>query len=564
VTFAAAITDDLGQLVRIASATGGTKTFTGAITDNFDGDGGVVGEGSIHLATNTGATITFSGGLSLSTGGNAAFNAAGGGTVNVCALNPCGTGSAVVNRLATTTGIPIFVQNTNIGASNLTFQSIGANGAPNGIRLDTTGSAGGLVVTGTGAASSGGTIASSTGIGVNLTSTSHVNLSRMTIQNSADAGIKGISVNNFALANSSVLNNGNSTSDEGIQFGEFSGATVGVTGTVSITNCLVNGNAHNNFHLRNTSGTIASFTVSGSSFNDLNDVTGANAFLYEMSGTATTTTALIQSTSFVNNSPQRALEVQTHDTGLISSFTVLGSTFTNNGIHASFTQDTNSNLTFSMLTNNMTFADPLHAINVFSSSTSTGGTITGTIQGNTIGNAAQASSGAKGNAIRAVIQGRTAATLLIDNNTIRQVWLAGNGARGVDLQFLGPVAAGQPITQSDLTVTNNNVDTMAPASSFPLAAIHIGADDQGSPARVRANITGNTVLNSVGGGSYDYPTFDGSNAHLLFHEVGGAAEGQLVDTGAASANANAQLTSTNTGTVYTNGISLIPGPINTP
>ena len=56
-----------------------------------------------------------------------------------------------------------------------------------------------------------------------------------------------------------------------------------------------------------------------------------------------------------------------------NGFTVQNSTFTNNGFHTSFTQDTNSNLTFSMLTNTMTFADPLHAINVFSSSTSTGG-----------------------------------------------------------------------------------------------------------------------------------------------------------------------------------------------
>ena len=95
----------------------------------------------------------------------------------------------------------------------------------------------------------------------------------------------------------------------------------------------------------------------------------------------------------------------------------------------------------------MTFADPLHAINVFSSSTSTGGTITGTIQGNTIGNAAQANSGAKGNAIRAFIQGRTIATLRIDNNTIRQVWLAGNGARGLDLQFVVEWSVGFPITQ---------------------------------------------------------------------------------------------------------------------
>jgi hypothetical protein len=217
-----------------------------------------------------------------------------------------------------------------------------------------------------------------------------------------------------------------------------------------------------------------------------------------------------------------------------------------------------------MLNNSMLNANPLHAINVFSSSTSTAGSITGTISGNTIGNAAVANSGARGNGIRVLIQGRTTAVLRIDGNQLRQIWDPSSGARGMDLQFLGPTAGGQPITQSDITITGNSVDTMAPASSFPLAALFLGADDQGSPARVRANITGNTVGNSVGGGSFDYPTFDGNGAHLIFIEVGGAAEGQLVDTPPLSADATAQLTSTNTGSVFAQGITLIPGPINTP
>src|SRR5690606_21018659 len=140
------------------------------------------------------------------------------------------------------------------------------------------------------------------------------------------------------------------------------------------------------------------------------------------------------------------------------------------------------NLTFGMLDNAMTFANPLHAINVFSSSTSTGGTIRGTIQGNDIGTSGITQSGARGSAIRALIQGRTAATLLVDDNTIRQVWETANGARGIALEFRGPVATGQGVTQSDVTVINNDVDTQAPASSFPLAAIYVAADDQGSPA----------------------------------------------------------------------------------
>jgi len=172
--------------------------------------------------------------------------------------------------------------------------------------LNTTGGSGGLSVTGdVGGSNNGssGTIQRTIAVGISLNSTRNVSLGYMNIQNSADAGIQGFSVNNFALNRSNVTSSGNSTSDEAIQFGLFSGATEGVTGTVSIVNSNGSSNAHNNVHIRNASGTISSFTVSGSSFNDLNDVTGANAYLFEMSGTAVTTVASMTGNIFNNNSP---------------------------------------------------------------------------------------------------------------------------------------------------------------------------------------------------------------------------------------------------------------------
>jgi hypothetical protein len=193
-------------------------------------------------------------------------------------------------------------------------------------------------------------------------------------------------------------------------------------------------------------------------------------------------------------------------------------------------------------------------VNVFSSSTSTGGTIQGRIQGNNIGNAGVASSGSPiGNGIRALVQGRTVATLLIDGNVIRQV----PQARGIDAQFLGPVTSGQPLTQSDITVTNNDVNPQD-STGFPLAAIYAAADSQGnSPIRVRSDIRLNTVPAGV---AFDVlPTF------LIFDEVVPAAEAQLVDTAPASATCTDQLTSTNTGSASgASGCALIGGPINTP
>jgi hypothetical protein len=572
---------DAGTGILISSNSGGTVTLSGNYSGtaassqidvvsnsgtavvNFTGSSKTLSTGAsnaIDVTSNGTATVNFTGGgLAITTTSGVGFNATGG----AAGVTVQGSG----NTITSTTGAALNVVSTTIGAADLTFERIsagtGVSGPANGIVLNNTGALGGLTVTGTAGAGSGGTIQRTTGVGILLTSTSDVSFSFVNVQNAGDDGIRGQGVNNFSLINCNLTTNGNATAENGLQFGEASGTVAGITGTLTLTNTSITGSAGNNVHIRNTSGTLTAMNVSGSSFNDLNDVTGANSFLFEMSGTATTTSASIANSTFSNNSPQRALEVQAHQDATISDFTVSGSTFNDNGIHASFTQDTTADLTFSMLNNtSMLNANPLHAINVFSSSTSTGGSITGTIEGNVIGNAAVANSGARGNGIRAFIQGRTTAVLRIHGNTLRQIWDTTNGARGIDLQFVGPVAVGQPITQSDVTVTNNNVDTMAPASSFPTAAIYLAADDQGSPARVRAVATGNTAVNSVGGGSFDYPTFDGNGAHLVFIEVGGAAVGQLVGTGAD--NATAELMSSNTGTVFTQGITEIPGPISTP
>ena len=115
--------------------------------------------------------------MNLSTGANAAFTAIGGGTVSVTGAN---------NVLAATTGSALVVQNTTIGAAGLAFRSISSNGGSNtGIILDTTGASGGLTVSGSGAAGSGGTIANktgadgstTTGVGIYLNSTTNPSFS---------------------------------------------------------------------------------------------------------------------------------------------------------------------------------------------------------------------------------------------------------------------------------------------------------------------------------------------------------------------------------------------------
>jgi hypothetical protein len=194
-----------------------------------------------------------------------------------------------------------------------------------------------------------------------------------------------------------------------------------------------------------------------------------------------------------------------------------------------------------------------HAVNVFSSSTSTGGTIRGRVSGNFIGNGAVAGSGsAIGNGIRAFIQGKTVATLLLDSNVIRQV----PQARGIDVQVVGPLD-GSGVAASDITVTNNDVNPQD-STGFPASAIYVAADSQGGgTVTMRADIRGNTV--PAGAAIDSLPTY------IALDEVVAAAVCQLVDTAPASANATAQLTSTNTGSASAAaGCALIAGPIGTP
>ena len=505
-TFPGTITNGQGSTAEITGRTGGTVTLSGPITESGDTDatqenGGIAVTGNtggatvvsnatktfttgedhaILMGTSDGHTLTLSGGtLDIDTTSGAGLQATTSGTLNV-------TGSG--NTIDSISATALNVANTDIGAGNLSFVRVSSGNATaaadpaNGIVLNNTGTAagnGGLVVSGDGGGSSngsGGVIQNTTATGVSLTSTRNVSLGYLNVTNSGDDGLHGNAITNFTLNRANVNNNGNSTSDDGVQFGEASGSVVGVLGTLTIANSSVSANAHNGFWVRNTSGTLTSMSVTGSSFNDVNDITGANAFLFEGSGTSTLTAGTISGSAFQNNTPQRALEVQAHETATVGTMTVSGNTFTNNGIHASFTQDTSSNLTFKFL-NNGTAATPmtgsiLQAVNVFSSSQSTGGTLVGTISGNRIGNPSVAGSAGGAGGISGVIQGQTDATLLVDGNIIRQT---SGDARAIGFAFRGaapPLATTLPANNvvSDLTLTNN--DVVPGSRSVRVPALH--------------------------------------------------------------------------------------------
>src|SRR5262249_20552133 len=248
-----------GFAVNVTGKSGGTIALSGQITDN-----GGSGSG-INLTSNTGATINLTGGVSLSTGASPAFTATGGGTVNV-------TGSA--NTLATTTGTALNVANTTIGASGLSFKSIAANGAANGIVLNTTGSRGGLTVSGNanssvGGDSSGGTIQNTTGTGISLISTMSPSFTNMNIQSTSGSGISGTGVTNFTFKNGTINNSGTGL---GVDTSNISlnailnGSTVNVSGAVTITGNTLTNSFYHGIDIGNWAGTVSDMNISNNTF----------------------------------------------------------------------------------------------------------------------------------------------------------------------------------------------------------------------------------------------------------------------------------------------------------
>jgi hypothetical protein len=224
--------------------------------------------------------------------------------------------------------------------------------------------------------------------------------------------------------------------------------------------------------------------------------------------------------------------------------TVSGGTFGNNGgasIDIAQGGANGAGQMYARLLNNTSLcpgSGPCQGMNVFTSSSATGGTMKVHMEGNHVGSVGVAGSGSTGGpGIRVFLQGKTTNTITMVNNTVRQTL----GSRAIDVEALGPVTSGQPITVSDIVITGNDAQTNDPNSS--LGAIYVAADDQGSPAQINAEIHGNTVPT---GGCFDYPSFDG-NAPWIYYRIatnGGVAK--LFDFGGPHANANAAISTTQT------------------
>ncbi len=570
VTYNGTITDDVGQLVTVANTTADTKSFTGAITDGNDGDGS-----GISLTNNTGATIRFSGGLLLSTGGNPAFAATGGGTVEVCDEEPCNAAAtgAAVNTITTGAAVALNVANTTIGPNQMEFRSISSNGASSGIVLNNTGT-GGLKVKGNTSGNcggsitlnpvgtahgvgapvtadcTGGTIQASTSHGIQLTNTDNVSLTRMHILNSTGDGIAIADVNGFTLVNSYITDGAGAAGDRGIELGDFATGTA-VNGTITIANSTIGPTPHDNFGVGIGSGS-SSWSMTSNVFTGSVLNSGFNFEIRDATVTSLSITNSVFQSQFADG---MQIQPSADANATITQATIQNNTFQNNNIGADLNHDGVSFVTYDVV-NNTFLGQIAQPINLFSSAVqapTTGGTLDATIDGNRIGNSASFKSGSSlGNGIRVNINGGADAAVLINNNSIRQT---PNG-RGIEIISRNGTGT------LDVTVTSNpvNPDFVATVENggFSLSSIFLQSNCLAVCNTLRSDVRSNTVPAAA-------PTGELLAGQIALIETG-ASTAQLVDTTAPiSGTCASELAATNTGNTNASaGCSLIAGPIDVP
>jgi hypothetical protein len=534
VTYDGTITDSTSRLVAVTGATGGTKTFTGAISDS----GGGTGTG-ISLTTNTGATINFTGQLTLTTGGNDAFTATGGGTVSASNVN---------STIVSTSGKGVNIANTTIGGSGVKFKSISVNGAANGIVLNTTG-AGAFTVIGDGGGAnnaSGGTIQATTAEAILLTGASNVSIGYMNITNPGTDGIAATGVNGLTINRCNITDAaGNTTIDDGLQLSNTSGV-------LSITNTSIAAARHQGITVDNNNTNMTSMTITGSS---VTNTPGGDGILIQMRGTSVMTTGTIGGAGALANTisgnSATGLQVNNIDTGNIAGLTILNNTISNNngGIDLDVSPP-GASLTVTVQSNTITGSNT-NALNLVTATTNTSGSLTATIRSNNIGTAGVFDSGSKiGNGIR-VANGGVNVNLTIDSNVIREV----PNARGIDIE-----AQAYAVNNNEkVKIINNTVARPSGTTAnigcgagvpCPQASIFVLSDSNGGAGfdKVCTAISGNTV--------YD-PTSWAAGSESAFYFARRTSASNTLQVEGTQANVTNQMTSTNTITNLTTAPGVI-------
>jgi hypothetical protein len=505
-----------GPLI-VQNNTGGSTSFDGASKSVTTGSG--IG---VNLSSNAGHTVQFTnGGLSVTTTSGTAFSATGGGTVSVAG------GS---NTLSTTTGSALVVTSTTIGNSGMTFLSVTAGtsstGPANAIMLNSTGSSGGLTVTGDGSnAGSGGTIQHTSSDSVSLNNTTNVVLQWMNINNSTANGIFGLSVNGFVLDHASMNTNGTATKQGAIRFGDdTNNALNGLVGTspsgtntnpTRISNSTLNASFERNVSIFNTTGILGELDIQSSTIENAKNGSG---FLIETRATANATVSVTGGTVSGNFAAGMQGSALGNSSGIPqsgSNMTLLisGATFTSNNDGALCSNDGNATATCNI--SNSTFTGHLgNSIFVGNGTTqSTAGTLNARIQNN---KTVTQPVGGNNATIGVFLSGKgTVSKVLIDGNNVTNngnfdgifvntpdnlstptlnVTITNNTVATAASGFAGLDLTPHQSATACFNVTGNTASTVATPPAPPNPAIFLSQGDSATVRLEQRNSTSTTAL----------------------------------------------------------------------
>lgn len=507
-SYAGTISNAAGRTVEVTNRSTGSPGLV-----SFSGSVASTGGTGVNLDNNDNGTITFSGGLVLSTGGNPAFSATNGAT----AINVTGSGST----LTTTTGTALDVENTTIGASNLVFQSITANGGTHGIVLSTTGATGHLSVTGTGSAGTGGSITGitgsdavtaacaspasiPTGVGIYLNSTSAPSFAYMTFPGTfGNFGILGYSVAGFTLDHSTMTGsygNNDAQDEDTVHF-------CGLTGSATISDSTISNGFESNLRVVNASGTLNRLNLTNDTFGLNGTSLGGDGVLLEADGG--TFNATVEDTTFQGSrgSPFQAVPQAGASMDLVFGQPGHGNTMHNTHSNiVPFAQDLNvaagGTLTFDINSNHFDSASAVQAQGgVFINAANSTAVASGYFRNNTIGISGTANSGSSGDdpALDVESNGGGDLTIKVDNNQIYQF-----GAHGAGFLLQAGANAGSPVT-FNATITNNTISepgTFAVSSAAQGFQLNSGTNS-GESFTSCLSFTGNSIATAGTGAGGD-------------------------------------------------------------
>ncbi len=524
------------------STGGGTVTVSGATTITNPGGRGIDIQNSTTSISFAATNVTGSGGTGVNLQSNSGSVTFGDLDISpdaaqrgLHALSNTGTLTTTSGVITTsTTGTPIEI--VGVSAANRTpvtmvFDSVTANGAPNGIVLTST--SGTFAVNGTGTtAGSGGTIqnitnrgasfidangitlknmnltnvgttngadptvASSTcgglenGLGGNLGCNAGIHIvnvigatfDRVVLNGGVQQGINGNNVTSFSLTNSSVLNFGDQTREDGIRIKNL----VGTAAQPSvITSTTITGNEESQMRVLNTTGTLTTFNVTGSTFS--NNVVGNGSDGLQFQGTGTAVMNINVQSSTISNNVADGFFSSGTDTSTVN-VTVSGCTLQNNGdgaVDVSVVSGASGRFT---ITNNPTITGHVgNSINVNLGLPSTG-TLQGTVSGNTITGSTSAAAGGAG--VRVASNGSGNLHILIANNSITN----GGSSQGAGIDMiardgsndLNATVTGNTVV---LSASNPNNGIFMQSAALDTDTPQVCVDIGGSTAALRNSVT---------------------------------------------------------------------------